>query len=154
MADILLEKLSIKKITDFCSSKILHTLTGLFINYNYLPELSLELSSLGHYFVAVISKYFLIFTKFEINFVLSMTVYDECCNRPLPTEPETTTTTTTMEPTTEIVTTMSFTTTGATNSNKTNYVGDGYCDDSYEACQEKRNFWGSITSEQVKNEPK
>ena len=122
--------------------------------YNNLPELSLGLSSLGHYFVTVISKFVLIFTKSEINFELSMTVYDECCNRPLSTESETTTTTTTMEPTTEIVTTMSFTTTGATNSNKTNYVGDGYCDDSYEACQEKRNFWGSITSEQVKNEPK
>lgn len=79
----------------------------------------------------------------------NMTVYDECCNRPLPTEPETTsTTTTTTEPTTEIVTTISLTTAGATNSNETSYVGDGYCDDSYEACQEERNFWGSITSEQ------
>merc|ERR1711953_622889 len=133
MADILLEKLSIDKITEYCTCKIPYTLTGL----------------LRSLFVTVISKFLLIFTKSEINFELSMTVYDECCNRPLPTEPETTsTTTTTTEPTTEIVTTISLTTAGATNSNETSYVGDGYCDDSYEACQEERNFWGSITSEQ------
>lgn len=139
MADILLEKLSIDKITEYCTCKIPYTLTGL----------------LRSLFVTVISKFLLIFTKSEINFELSMTVYDECCNRPLPTEPETTsTTTTTTEPTTEIVTTISLTTAGATNSNETSYVGDGYCDDSYEACQEERNFWGSITSEQVTNDPK
>ena len=85
-----------------------------------------------------------------------MTAYDECCNRPPPTEPETTSTisTTTMQSTTETVTTISMTTTGAVNNNDTSYVGDGFCDDLYEACQEKRNFWGSITSEQVMNDPK
>ena len=35
----------------------------------------------------------------------------------------------------------------------TTYIGDGYCDDGNEACQEERNFWGSITSEQVTNDP-
>ena len=76
-----------------------------------------------------------------------MTVYDECCNRVLPTEQATTTTT---EPlTTETLTTVSLTTTGAISSNETSYIGDGYCDQSYEACQEERNFWGSITSEEV-----
>ena len=80
-----------------------------------------------------------------------MTMYDECCNQVLPTEPAiaTTTITTTEPPTTEISTTLSVTTTEATSSNETSYTGDGYCDDSYEACQEERNFWGSITSEQV-----
>lgn len=82
-----------------------------------------------------------------------MTAYDECCNQPLPTEPETISTTT-MEATTEIVTTISITTTEATDSNETSYVGDGYCDYSNEACQEERNFWGSITSEEVTNDPK
>jgi len=77
----------------------------------------------------------------------NMTVYDECCNQLPPTEPEIISTTT-MEATTEIVTTISITTTGATDSNETSYVGDGYCDYSNEACQEERNFWGSITSEE------
>ena len=35
----------------------------------------------------------------------------------------------------------------------TTYIGDGYCDDGNEACLEERNFWGSIISEQVKNDP-
>ena len=79
-----------------------------------------------------------------------MTVYDECCNRALPTEQATTTT---MEPlTTEIFTTVFLTTTRASSSNETSYIGDGYCDESYEACQEERNFWGTITSEQVSSQ--
>lgn len=79
----------------------------------------------------------------------NITVYDECCNKPLPTDPATTTTTISVESTTtEIVTTISITTTREPENNEIVYVGDGFCDDLYEACQEERNFWGSITLEQ------
>jgi len=77
----------------------------------------------------------------------NQTAFDECCNRPLPSDPATTTGVSIVPTTPEKTTTETIITTLASNENKTSYIGDGYCD-SNEGCQEEKNFWGSITIQQ------